>query len=322
MRVRAYTEADAETWDAFCADAPMATFLHSRRFLSYHGERFQDASLVVEDDQGHWLAVLPAALGNAPGLVVSHPGATYGGLVHRGRLLGEVALGALAAVCRHYAAAGFTRLRYKAVPRIYHRRPADDEGYALFRLDAARYRCDLSCAIDLANRGPVSERRRRGARKAAKAGVVIGLDDNALAEFWPILADNLARRHEARPVHSLTEIQLLQARFPDAIRLMAARQGDALVAGTLLFCTATTVHAQYIASSEAGRDAGALDAVFEQAIAWAADRGSRCFDFGISNEDEGRTLNRGLYDFKTEFGASGVLHEFYDIDLTRSLPCP
>lgn len=322
MRVRSYHEADANAWDALCAAAPMATFLHSRRFFSYHGARFRDASLVIEDERGTLLGVLPAAFGTEPGLVVSHPGATYGGLLHHGGLLGQAMIDALTRICRHYAAAGLTRLRYKAVPRIYHQRPADDDSYALFRLGAVRSRCDLSCAMDLAYRGQVSERRRRGARKAAKAGVTTDFEESALAEFWPVLTDNLGRRHQVQPVHSLDEIELLRTRFPEAIRLVAARLVGDLLAGALLFCTPTVVHAQYIASSEAGRDYSALDAVFEHAIAWAAARGSRYFDFGISNEDEGRLLNGGLYDFKSEFGASGVLHEFHDIDLTRSLPCP
>ena len=67
MEIRAFDDRDAEAWDALVAAAPGATFLHSRRFLSYHGNRFQDASLVIErngnltlvhDESGesHWLA--------------------------------------------------------------------------------------------------------------------------------------------------------------------------------------------------------------------------------------------------------------------------
>lgn len=321
MRVRAYREADAASWDAFCASAPMATFLHRRSFLSYHGDRFADLSLVIEDEAGRWLGVFPAARGAAES-VVSHPGATYGGLVHGGTLRGEAMLDALTAVCAHYAAAGYTRLRYKAVPRIYHRRPSDDDLYALFRLGAERVRCDLSCAIDLADRGAVSERRRRAQRKAAKAGLVVTRDDPDLAAYWQVLADNLASRHDAKPVHRLDEIELLKARFGEAIQLVSARQDGSLIAGTLLFNTPSTAHAQYIASLDSGREIGGLDAVFEEAIAWAAASGRRYFDFGISNEAEGRVLNSGLYEFKAQFGASGVIHEFFDLDLKRSQPCP
>jgi CelD/BcsL family acetyltransferase involved in cellulose biosynthesis len=314
IRARWFQPGDAEQWDDFCQDAPMATFLHRRRFLSYHGDRFEDRSLLIEDD-GRLVGLLPAARGKPETLAVSHPGATYGGIVHCGRLRGERMLNAFTAILDAYRSAGFTRLRYKAVPGLYHRRPADDDLYALFRIGATRTRCDLSCAIDLASRGDVAERRRRAVRKAARSGVSVTVGAPDLPAFWTILERNLADRHQAKPAHSLAEITRLGALFPDEIRLVLARQDGTAIAGVLLFCTPTTCHAQYIASDAQGRSEGALDVVFEAAIAWAHEQQFRYFDFGISNEDEGRTLNTGLYEFKAEFGASGAVHEFYDIDL-------
>jgi len=52
----------------------------------------------------------------------------------------------LGAAVAHYADQGFSALRYKAVPYIYQSTPGQDDLYALFRLGAARLRCDLSCA--------------------------------------------------------------------------------------------------------------------------------------------------------------------------------
>ncbi|HEY0006603.1 MAG TPA: hypothetical protein VGB17_17610, partial [Pyrinomonadaceae bacterium] len=96
MQVLRYTETDAEMWDEFISQAPMSTFLHTRRFLSYHGNRFRDASLLLMDQHNRLAGVLPAAVdkGNER-RVVSHPGITYGGWLHRGELLGECMLEAL-----------------------------------------------------------------------------------------------------------------------------------------------------------------------------------------------------------------------------------
>ena len=144
MQVRAYEAADAERWDTLCAEAHGATFLHTRRFLSYHGERFTDRSLIFEDG-ARWLGVLPAAQSlSQPDHVVSHPGITYGGLLHGGALRGEAMLNALQAASQHYADAGYAGWLYKPVPHIYHHAPAQDDLYALFRLGAKRVRCDLS----------------------------------------------------------------------------------------------------------------------------------------------------------------------------------
>jgi lipid II:glycine glycyltransferase (peptidoglycan interpeptide bridge formation enzyme) len=73
---------------------------------------------------------------------------------------------------------------------------------------------------------------------------------------------------------------------------------------------------QYIASSAAGYDVSALDAVFEEAIRHAREAGRRYFDFGTSNRSGGRELSASLYEFKQEFGGGGVVHEQYDLELT------
>ena len=84
-----YESSHAETWDEFCAEAPNSNFLHSRAFLSYHGDRFKDLSLLIMDS-GKVLGLFPAALSlSDPAVVVCHPGITYGSLVHQGKLSGN-----------------------------------------------------------------------------------------------------------------------------------------------------------------------------------------------------------------------------------------
>lgn len=315
MIVRPYTPADEPEWDAFCGIASAATFLHTRGFLNYHGDRFADRSLVITDGQ-RWLGVFPAAIAmDNPGTIVSHPGSTYGGILECGRLRGSLMVDALQEIARHYATEGYTRLVYKAVPHIYHRTPAQDDLYALFRLGARRWRCDLSATIELTNRGPVSERRRRALARSARAGLTITEGSNELAGLWPVLEDNLLRKHNASPVHRLQEIQWLAERFRENISVVVARKVDEIVAGVVLFLTARTIHTQYIASSEVGYQSSALDLVFDHCLHIAAHSEKRWFDFGTSNEDNGRQLNDGLYRFKAEFGASGVVYEQYELSL-------
>lgn len=316
MQARPYTGADAAQWDAFCAASFCATFLHTRRFLSYHLDRFVDLSLIVEDE-GQWVGILPAARHpRDDACVVSHPGITYGGLLHDGNLRGERMLAAIETTVRFYASRGSRRLVYKPVPHIYHRVPAEDDLYALFRLNAVRSRCDLSCAIDLAHRLAASERRKRSRRKAERAGARVTEGPQHAIALWNVLRENLAREHGAAPAHTLEEITLLKELFPENIRVVAAELDGKLEAGVILFVTETAHHAQYIASSEKGYEACALDAVFEHCIAAAQSAGARWFDFGTSNESEGRVLNEGLYRFKSEFGGGGIAYEFYELAIS------
>ncbi len=317
MEIIPYADSSAARWDEFVARAPMATFLHSRRYLSYHGDRFTDESLLVEDDKQRLVGLLPAAIDPAlKTRVVSHPGITYGGMLHNGKLRGEQMVEALSHVRSYYAEQGFASLRYKAVPLIYHQSPSADDSYALFRHDAVHYRCDLSCAIDLAHRQARSERRKRGLKKAMKEGIQISEGADFVELLWEVVTDNLTRKYGLKPVHSVSEITHLASLFPDNIRFVVALLKERVVAGVVLFATTQAIHAQYTASSAAGYETCALDAVFEHCIKQTASAGIRYFDFGNSNEQEGRVLNTDLYQFKSEFGASGVIHDFYELPLS------
>lgn len=316
LAVHSYEPGHANDWDALVSRSCNGTFLHTRRFLSYHGDRFADMSLVLEDRRGRIKAVFPAAVSPASHeVIVSHPGLTYGGLVHDGSVRGALMIAALQSITDHYRQLGYSQLRYKAVPTVYHSVPADDDLYALFRLSARRYRSDLSAAIDMSHRGKVSQRRNRSRRAAEAAGVTTNETWNEIAGFWSILEANLAERHSASPVHSFQEIQLLHERFPDEILLIGARIGDMLVGGTLLFAAGPALHMQYTATTSQGRVACATDLIVDHAIDLARRRGHRYFDFGVSTPDKGRSLNQGLYQFKISFGAGGVIHDYYELDL-------
>lgn len=316
MRIRPYESRDAELWDRFCEQVPNSSLLHTRRYLSYHGDRFVDESRIIEDEKGRVVGLFPAAQDPDDHVcTVSHPGVTYGGIVHGGRLSGARMLQAFDVLTKDYAIKGYHRLVYKAMPYIYHRAPAQDDLYALFRLDARRYRCDLSTAVNLHNRLPKSERRHRALRKAEKAGVVVREGIEHIEPLWRVLRENLTRKHGARPVHDEKEIQLLADYFPERIRILTGWCDGELVAGTVIYVSGPVHHTQYIASSLRGQSVSALDAVFENSIAQARKEGASWFDFGISNEQQGRYLNDGLYTFKSEFGGGGIVHEFYEIKL-------
>lgn len=316
LAICSYEPSLAGRWDGFCSASINGTFLHSREFLSYHGDRFRDASALIEES-GELVGVFPAAVAPADnGLIVSHPGATFGGIVHQGKLAGSKMLDAITALKHHYAALGHDRLLYKAVPHIHMRAQAQDDLYALFRLRAERVRCDLSCTIDLSHRRATSERRRRSLRKALRT-TTVSRDGDLLGALWGVLEGNLQRKHDAQPVHSLDEVLLLQSRFPQEILVRCGLVDGKVEGGVVLFNSSCVWHAQYIASSERGYECSVLDAVFESIIAEAVERGARYFDFGTSNEAGGEILNDGLYRFKHEFGGGGVAHEFYQINLEK-----
>ncbi len=314
--IQDYLPDRAGAWDDMVTRSVNGTILHTRRYLSYHGDRFADRSLVITNPRGWPIAVLPAAEDPADASVVSsHPGLTYGGLVHDGSLRGAAMMRALTAVAGHYQALGYATLRYKALPSIYQSAPAADDLHVLFRLGAARSGCHLAAAICLARRGKVASSRRQRRKGAEAAGVRVEEGWAHIAGYWGMLEGNLAGRHGATPTHSLPEIEDLHDRFPKEVILVTAWLGDDLVAGNLFTVEGPVLMVRYTATTQAGRTLSATDLVVERGIGLAAELGCRYFSFGTSTMRGGLELNDPQYDFKTSFGAGGVLHEDYELDL-------
>jgi hypothetical protein len=312
--VRDYNVDDKAAWDAFVARSKNATFLFQRDYLDYHADRFPDASLVVLDDDGAVRALLPATRrGDA---LISHAGLTFGGFLTDESMTVGTMVEVFDASLSHLRSAGVEMLLYKTVPHIYHRVPAEEDAYALFLNDAQLYRRDVLSVIDYAAAVRWEARRRRGQKKAEHGGIEVR-ENREYDRFWPVLAANLERRYGVQPAHTLEEIELLARRFPDRIRLFGAFRDDVLEAGAVAYLSHTVCHVQYNASTDEGRNIGALDLVFARLIDTFRDS-VRYFDFGISTEENGHTLNSGLVEYKQGFGARTVVHDFYRLMLTGS----
>jgi hypothetical protein len=314
---------DAESWDLLVASAPNATFLHARRFLDYHGSRFRDLSLVVEDDDG-FAGVFPAALDpDDPAHVVSHPGATYGGLIAPGFTASET-IAALEAITAHYAAVGFSRLTYKTVPHHLTAVPTQADRYALWRLGATMTRRDLWSVVWADEPAIVSPRLKPDLAVAARHDLEIFEDtsDIAYRRYHRLLCDNLEDRHGVKPVHTVEEMMELRHRLTDGVALVLVApkgQRDAPIAGTWLFRFGRIAwHTQYIAADAAGRKKQATHLLLHHLLEEVRARGVAALSYGAVTEYEGRVLNPGLERFKAKFGGGLVIHDFFTLSLERA----
>lgn len=311
-----YCRDDLAAWNRLVAASPNGTFLFNRGFMDYHAGRFEDHSLMAYRG-GRLLAVLPAHL--VEDRLVSHAGLSYGGLVLAEPLSTQTVLALFEALWAALRGWGLSALVYKTVPHIYHRFPSEGDRYALFRCGAQLVRSDVLSAIG-PSAGHWPRARRRAITQAMRRRPELVIECHragtgpAWAEFWALLASELQARHDSQPTHTEAELRLLAGRFPAEISLHLARWSGAVTAGLVMFETATVCHLQYMAADAQARRCAALDQLVEQAIAHAQAMG-KWFDFGHSNEDQGRVLNAGLAFYKDSFGASAVVHEHY------LLPC-
>lgn len=323
IQICRYSPDQKEVWDAFVAASKNGTFLFRRDYMDYHADRFSDHSLLFRDERGRIVALLPGneVTGDGTAAYHSHQGLTYGGFILSPRSRAEEVLALFDTLLPYLREQGFSSLHYKQVPTIYHLCPAQEEDYALWRHGAVVEGCNISCAVPLHDTLsiPAEATRRRGARRAAELGWRV-VDDAPLSAFWPIMVENLRRRYDASPVHTLSEMQLLQSRFPQEIRCYVVTHtvgGEEVAeAGAVVYVTRQVVHVQYGHTSLAGREARALDLLYLTLIErYAQQADIRYFDFGTSNEQGGRYLNENLIAQKEGFGGRGVAYRTYRIDL-------
>ncbi len=309
IKIFAYYPPLKETWNDFVAKSKNATFLFNRSYMDYHVDRFTDASLMVYNDDT-LIALFPANIFGD--VAISHGGLTYGGILSNERMTASKMLKIFKEIKEFYKSQNCVKIVYKAIPYIYASIPADEDLYALFINNAVFLKREISSAILLKDRLSLSHGKKGNIAKAKKANLEIREVDTYV-DFWKILINILAR-HNAKPVHSLKEIELLHSMFPQNIRLFSAFKEDVMLAGVVIYENKLTTHTQYMASSEIGRNHGALDAIIVHLLDDVY-KNYQYFDFGISTESGGTYLNEGLIAQKEMFGGRAVMYDTYEITL-------
>ena len=308
--VQKYQESDYEKWNAFIAQAKNATFLFHRDFMEYHKDRFEDYSLIVLDNE-KWVAVLPANV--VDNQVFSHLGLTYGGLVYDEKIKLASVIVIFKSVLSFLKENKITKLHLKMIPSIYHSKPAEELNYAFFLAEARLVRRDSMAVIDMSKKLLIASGRKEGVKKG-KINKLEITEVEDFQDFWnEILIPNLNLKHQAKPVHSLQEITKLKALFPKNIRQFNVYENETIVAGTTIFESQNVVHSQYISGKENKNELGGLDFLHHYLLTEIF-KEKRFFDFGISNESQGKKLNKGLAYWKESFGASTICHDFYEVE--------
>lgn len=307
--IERYNKSHEAQWNSFVKASKNGTFLFDRNFMDYHADRFEDYSLLVFEDN-KLKALLPAHI--TDGNIYSHWGLTYGGLVLGFKIHLSEVISIVKSIMEYLSAQGIQKLFIKSIPAIYHKIPSQELEYVMFLTNAKLIRRDSLSVIENSSAPGFSKTRKEAIRRGYGNGLEI-IEDNNLELFWDkILIPNLYRKHKAAPVHTLKEIQLLKQHFPEYIRHFNVYHNGKIVAGTTIFLTDTVAHPQYISGTENNNALGSLDYLYAFLIDLFKDK--KYFDFGISNEAQGRRLNGGLIFWKESYGASTLIQNFYEVD--------
>lgn len=309
ITIKKYTSNDLAAWDAFIDASKNGTFMLKRGYMDYHADRFIDHSLLFYRDE-ELVALLPASIHDRE--LRSHGGLTYGGLICGYDIKQHVVNDCVKALQIYMQEHDVEHLIYKPMPYIYHKYPCQEDLYALWLCGAKIVRRDVSTTIEFVD-NPIKLPKGRKAQisRAKREGIEV-IESCDFDGFIKLENQVLAKYHQTKAVHTGDELALLYARFPEQIHLYTAMHDGQIEAGALVFEYDNLVHMQYMASSEYGRENGALDLVIDTIIKkYQTDK--KYLDFGISTEDAGQILNTGLISQKESFGGRSVVYDFYEL---------
>jgi hypothetical protein len=325
MKVRSFDSSDISRWEDMVFRCAGSSIFHSRRFLDYHGDRFIERSLLIENTDGKTSGLFPmASRRETPELAVSHPGATFGGLLLSGNgslSRTEMAFDAAFEALRRD---GVRQLQYTPPPVFLGSQPNQIDMHLMLRYGATVDAAHLLSVADLAKRPRPTKGRKAGIARGARLHLKIIEGDTRDDYKWfhGLLVETLFSRHKAKPIHDLRQMNDLRDRLGEhASLILVSDAAEQLVAGCWIFKLNPFVwHTQYIASNEAGRSSNAVEFMISQIINQARDAGVLYLSMGTSDAGDGHGTDRNLFAFKTHFGLGAVVLWRFLLNLDNAKP--
>ena len=303
-----YSEDKKEEWNDFITNSKNGNFMFNRNYMDYHSDRFVDNSLMFYMD-GELVAVLP--LSKHGNVLKSHGGLTFGGFVSNIKMKQHKMNDCFKELLNYLQQYRYEKIIYKKMPHIYSNQQSEEDIYSLWVSGANLLKVEPSTTINLQEQLKMPKGRKAQISRARREGVEIE-EATDFDRFIELENEVLETYHSAKAVHTGQELALLNSRFPENIKLFFAKKNDELLAGTLIFINKHIIHTQYMASSEQGRNIGALDLLISTLIDKYKNE-KKYFDFGISTEQDGQILNKGLISQKEGFGGRTTVHQTFEL---------
>ncbi len=298
-------------WDQLVT-ASCSPFLFYRAYMDYHEDRFADYSALVYE--GNVLvAALPCTISN-DGLLVSHAGLTYGGLIKINGMKSNKIIEILNFLFTEYKKIGIRKVIYKVVPDFYNNFGSQSEGYALFVKGASFHSRGLSAGINL-KLGEFPVKKIRDCKNIVNGRMTMQSTDS-FEELFREINKNLMGKYATKAVHSSDEMALLKSRFPNNIQLYELRDFEyGLCASAIVYEVCNVAHIQYMVLTETGMKYRSLDKLVHEIYGLYKSKGFDWLEFGVSTTDNAKNLNVSLARKKEEYGATPLCYDAYYLDL-------
>ena len=311
MIYKRFEEDDTKEWDDFVFHkARNASFLHSRRYLSHETKNQSEDFSWMFYQKHRLVAIFPAVLASQGSTkqLISHFRLTYGGFVFDESVGTKEAKTIVSDLLEIAKSASVKQILIRNPFRIYNQIQSDEFDYALwfhgFEIHARMIECCITLDRHCFSR--ISTHLSRILRK--KKAIECSFSEQIPA-FYEILLNNLQKKYQVQPTHSLEQLLFLQRQFPEQIKLVSVCKHSEMIAGILIFLHKNVIHTQYIARNDAFDSENPLHHLIAFLMSWGAQNDFQYLNLGSVNEQQGRVLNEGLLQFKESFGARALLRE-------------
>lgn len=312
--VTKYSDDFLTTWDDF-VDVTYGGTLHSKRsFLNYHKDKFQDYSLMFKV-KNKIVAILPAVIVDKK--LISHLGASYGGLIYKENLKMEILIeikNVLNNICKQNNIESIEmRFPYSIVSKNYF----DKLKYCLSK-QTNKVTREISQYIDLTSLqyGSYSENFNRILNKDYKLTTRPTTNKEEVSKFYSLLEQNLLK-HNTKPTHTFKELMYLIDNLNDDCKVFLTNDEEGhIVSGSfVLQLTKNTAHTFYLCSDYRFIKKSPLVNTIDFMAKYYKNLGFDYLNLGISTENKGENINLSLNNFKEKFNSYGTVRETFHINI-------
>jgi hypothetical protein len=301
MQIIKYQKEYQTLWDNFVKSSKNGTLFHTQKFLSYHKDRFIDMSILIFKNN-KLKALFPAI--EFENRIISHRGSTYGGLIVGVKNNLKENLEIWESIIEYYN----KTIEFRKSEYIFDLYPSQEVEFSAKYLGFKEVFSELSTCLDLSFI-KFSHGRKESIKKCKNLKIVF--DDLDYKSYYSILLKNL-EKFNTFPTHSLEEMKLLKSLFPKEYQLITIYKNNQMIAGIwLVLATKTTAHTFYIAQDYNFKELQSLSCIVKEIIYYLQKEKFKYLNFGISTENGGKYLNKGLFEFKESFGGFGVSRYYY-----------
>ncbi len=318
-----YEDKYEKAWDELVLNESVnGNFLQTRNFLNYHAEdKFQDHSLMFF--KGETLAaVMPANELELEGILISHQGSTFGGLV-----IGEAFCSTgnykwiFEEMMEYFKQKGFRRVELKMPHWLYARKDKSNEllDY-FFQLNGFSPRGEVGFYVNLGElpdnyEAYFNSLKRRKLKKSYKYSLSFRelMEEDEIRKFYSVLSDNMLK-FDTVPLHTCEEmIEFKNSRLKNIVSFYGVYYEKELIAGSMVFnfCNGKVFHTQYLASKQDCLEYCPNEFLYTSLIRSAKEQGYRFLSYGTATLEHGNVYNESLGVYKEGFNTDTYLNRTY-----------